>query len=111
MPARRTMTADGGAARCYTEVVPTSLPRHTVTETPPVREALDDLRARLAGQRIDFAELVVLGAGVKVRQLPDDAAAAREAAGRLAAMVRSRATPVDVEAADEVKRRGLIVSQ
>jgi hypothetical protein len=65
----------------------------------------------LAGQRIDFAELVVLGAGVKVRQLPDNAAAAREAAGRLAAMVRSRATPVDVEAADEVKRRGLIVSQ
>jgi hypothetical protein len=89
-------------------VVPTSHPRHTITETPPVREALDDLRARLAGQRIDFAELVVLGAGVKVRQLPDDAAAAQEAAARLAAMVRGRAIPVDVEAAEEVKHRGLI---
>ena len=68
------------------------------------------MRARLAGQRIDFAELVVLGAGVKVRQLPDDAAAAREAARRLAAMVRRRSIPVDVQAAVEVKHRGLIVN-
>ncbi len=88
--------------------MPTSHPRHTITETPPVRRALDDLRDRLAGQRVDFAELVVLGAGVKVRQLPDDDAAARAAAGRLAAMVRRRAIPVDVEAAEEVKHRGLI---
>lgn len=88
--------------------MPTSHPRHTITETPPVREALDDLRARLAGQRIDFAELVVLGAGLKVRQLPDDVATAQEAAGRLASMVRGRAIPVDVDAADEVKHRGLI---
>jgi len=88
--------------------MPTAHPRHTITETPPVREALDDLRARLAGERIDFAELVVLGAGVKVRQLPDDAAAAREAAHRLATMVRHRSIPVDVEAAVEVKHRGLI---
>jgi hypothetical protein len=88
--------------------MPTSHPRHTITETAPVREALDGLRARLAGRRIDFAELVVLGAGVKVRQLPDDAAAAREAARRLATMVRHRAIPVDVEAAVEVKHRGLI---
>jgi hypothetical protein len=102
------MLGQQGAARCYTCVVPTSHPRHTITETPPVRQALDDLRARLAGQRIDFAELVVLGAGVKVRQLPDEAAAAQEAAGRLAAMVRDRAIPVDVKAAEEVKHRGLI---
>jgi hypothetical protein len=88
--------------------MPTTHPRHTITETPPVREALDDLRTRLAGERIDFAELIVLGAGVKVRQLPDDAVAAREAARRLAAMVRRRAVPVDVDAAVEVKRRGLI---
>jgi hypothetical protein len=45
---------------------------------------------------------------VKVRQLPDDAAAAREAAERLATMVRARGVPVDVEAADEVKHLGLI---
>lgn len=94
--------------RATLERVPTARPRHTITETPPVREALDGLRARMAGERIDFAELVVLGAGVKARQLPDDAAAAREAARRLAAMVRRRTIPVDVEAAVEVKHRGLI---
>lgn len=89
-------------------MVPTAHPRHTITETPPVREALDELRARLDGERIDYAELVVLGARTKVRQLPDDAKAAREAAQRLAGMVRGRSIPVDVDAADEVKRVGLI---
>ena len=88
--------------------VPTSHPRHTITETAPVREALDALRVRMAGRGIDFAELVVLGAAVKVRQLPDDAAAAREAARRLAVRVRNRSIPVDVEAAVEAKQRGLI---
>ena len=88
--------------------MPTAHPRHTITETPLVRQALHDLRVRLAGERIDFAELVVLGAGVKVRQLPDHAAAAREAARRLAVLVKDRSIPVDVEAAAEVKHRGLI---
>jgi hypothetical protein len=74
-----------------------------------VREALDELRARLNGERIDYAELVVLGARTKARQLPDDARASREAALRLAEMVRRRSIPVDVEAAEEVKHLGLIV--
>jgi hypothetical protein len=90
-------------------VVPTTHPRHTITETPPVREALDELRARLDGERIDYAELVVLGARTKARQLPDDAKAAKDAARRLAEMVRGGSIPVDVQAADEVKRLGLIV--
>ena len=90
-------------------VVPTAHPRHTITETQPVREALDELRSRLGGERIDYAELVVLGAKTKARQLPDDAEAARGAALRLAEMVRRRSIPVDVQAADEVKRLGLIV--
>ena len=88
--------------------MPTSHPRHTITETPPVREALDQLRARAGGERIDYAELVVLGARIKARQLPDDARAARQAAQRLADMVRHRSIPVDLDAADEVKRLGLI---
>jgi hypothetical protein len=88
--------------------MPTSLPRHTITETPPVREALDALRARMGDGQVDYAELVVLGARIKARRLPDDAAAAGEAAARLAAMVRNRSIPVDVQAADEVKRVGLI---
>jgi hypothetical protein len=74
-----------------------------------VQEALDELRSRLSGERIDYAELVVLGARMKARQLPDDAKAAREAALRLAEMVRRRSIPVDVKAADDVKRLGLIV--
>jgi len=88
--------------------MPTAHPRHTITETPPVRQALDRLRARLDGQRIDYAELVVLGARLKARQLPDDAHASRLAARRLAGMVRQRSIPVDVHAADEVKHLGLI---
>jgi hypothetical protein len=88
--------------------MPTSLPRHTITETPPVREWLDQLRARLGSRRVDYAELVVLGAKTKLRQLPDDAEHTREAAQRLAEMVRRRSIPVDVNAADEVKRLTLI---
>jgi hypothetical protein len=87
--------------------MPTTRPRHTITETPPVRAALDELRERLDGARIDYAELVILGARTKVRQLPDNAMAAREAGRRLAEMVRRGAIPVDVDAADEVKRLGL----
>jgi hypothetical protein len=88
--------------------VPTIHPRHTITETQPVREALDELRSRLDGKRIDYAELLVLGAQVKTRQLPDDAKTAHEAALRLARMVRGRSIPVDAQAADEVKHHGLI---
>jgi hypothetical protein len=73
-----------------------------------VQEALDELRSRLDGQRIDYAELVMLGARMKTRQLPDDAKAAREAARRLAATIRRRSIPVDVQAADDVKRLRLI---
>lgn len=73
-----------------------------------MREALDELRARVGGERIDYAELVVLGARTKARQLPDDAKAARLAARRLGEMVRRRSIPVDVDAADDVKRLGLI---
>jgi hypothetical protein len=38
----------------------------------------------------------------------NDARAAREAAQRLAEMIRRRSIPVDVQAADEVKHHGLI---
>jgi hypothetical protein len=91
--------------------VPTTRPRHTITETPPVQEALDELRSRLGeGERIDFAELVTLGAQVKARRLSADDAAARAACKRLAEMVRTRSFPyeMDVAAADEVKHLGLI---
>jgi hypothetical protein len=83
--------------------MPTTRPRHTITETPPVHEALDELRAKLNGDRIDFAELVILGARAKARRLPANAKSAREAATSLAEMIRSRSIPVDIRAAEEVK--------
>lgn len=75
-----------------------------VTETPPVEEALAELRKALGSHRVDFAELVVLGARVKTRQLMGDGVAGRRARSRLAEDVRARSIPIDAEAADEVKR-------
>jgi hypothetical protein len=84
--------------------MPTTRPRHTITETPPVREALDELRAKLNGEPIDFAELVILGARAKARRLPSDAKSAREAALRLAEMIRSGSGPqMDIAAAEELE--------
>jgi hypothetical protein len=91
--------------------VPTTRPRHTITETQPVQEALDELRARLNGDRIDFAELLILGARAKARRLPEhgDAESDRRARAELAEWIRNGTGPtVDLAAADEVKRRGLI---
>lgn len=62
----------------------------------------------MGGARIDYAELVVLGARMKARQLPDDAEEARKAARRLAGMIRRRSIPIDVQAAEEVKHLRLI---
>ena len=90
--------------------MPTTRPRHTITETPPVHKALDELRAKLDGEPIDFGELVILGARAKRRRMPDDAKAARESATRLAQMIRSRSIPIDMEAADEAKHIGLITN-
>ena len=94
-------------------LVPTTKPRHTITETPPVKEALDQLRAKLGeGQQIDYAELVTLGARAKARQIPDNEQEAAAASARLAEMVRTGSFPfaLDIEAADQVKRLGLIAN-
>ena len=90
--------------------MPTARPRHTITETPPVQQALDELRAKLgAGERVDYSELIVLGAEAKVRRLPDDQGRARRARREIAGWIRAGGGPeVDLEAAEEVKRLGLI---
>lgn len=91
--------------------MPTTRPRHTITETPPVEAALNELRSKLGeGERIDFAELVTLGARYKARGLRADSDEDRAARKRLADMIRNRSIPIDVDiaAADEVKRLGLI---
>jgi hypothetical protein len=82
-----------------------------ITETPPVQEALDELRARLSGERIDYAELVILGARAKTRRLPDRGQEARKARKQLADWILMGSGPkLDVAAADEVKRLGLIAN-
>jgi hypothetical protein len=90
--------------------VPTSRPRHTITETPPVQEALAELRAVLGRRKIDFGELTILGAQAKLRDLRDNGAEARAARERLAREIREGDSEVDVAAAEEVKRLGLIAS-
>lgn len=90
--------------------MPTAHPRHTITETPRVREALDELRATLGRERIDFGELTILGAHAKLRDLRDHGAAAQAARGRLAREIREGDSDVDVRTADEVKRLGLIAA-
>jgi hypothetical protein len=81
-----------------------------VTETPPVQEALDELRAVLGPRRIDFSELTILGAQAKLRELRDNGAEARAARDRLVREIREGDSEVDVATADEVKRLGLIAS-
>ena len=82
-----------------------------ITETPPVQEALDELRARLNGERIDYAELVILGARAKARRLPDQRREARKARKQLAGWIIAGSGPqLDIAAADEVKHRGLLAN-
>lgn len=89
--------------------MPTARPRHTITETPPVQEALDELRAKLNGERIDLAELVILGARAKARRLPDQDEEARRAGEEIADWIRNgNPGMVDIAAAEEVKHLGLI---
>jgi hypothetical protein len=52
---------------CYTGSVPTRHPRHSITETPPVREALDSLRRR--GERVRLDDLVIRGARDRLREI------------------------------------------
>lgn len=90
--------------------MPTTRPRHTITETPPVAAALDELRAKLGeAERIDFAELVTLGAQVKARRLADRSEEARRARREMIDWILDDDGPkVDLDAAAEVKHLGLI---
>jgi hypothetical protein len=86
--------------------VPTQHRRHAITETPPVKAALDELRGELGEGRIEFGELVILGARQKAAQLRaerDDMVARRR---ELASRIRRGDVPVDRAAADEVRRAG-----
>jgi hypothetical protein len=66
--------------------------------------------AGLREDRIDFAELVILGAQAKVQRLRNESAAAREAREWLAREIREGTSPVDLKAAEEVKHLGLVAN-
>jgi len=86
--------------------VPTKLPRHTITETPRVAAALDELRRR--GAPVSIADLVVRGARALAEDLDGRAGGdAGQAAlrARLAARLRT-GEGLDLEAALETRERG-----
>jgi hypothetical protein len=86
--------------------VPTRHPRHSITETPPVREALDSLRRR--GERVKLDDLVIRGARDRLREIN---VGQREEAGKaelrreLIEQLRT-GEGLDVAAAYEVREHG-----
>jgi hypothetical protein len=82
-----------------------------ITETEPVRAALDELRRLQGGERIEFADLVIRGAKDKVRELEAEGEAARRAGQEIAEWIRTGEGPkVDLEAAKAVKYHGLVAN-
>jgi hypothetical protein len=86
--------------------MPTKRRRHAITETDAVKAVLDPLRAELGTDSIDLPELIVLGAQEKLSRLRSDREDRDQRLRRLAERVRSGNIPVDVTAADEVRRTG-----
>ena len=98
--------SDAVRHRCYSDDVPTKRRRHAITETPPVQEALDELRRELGAEPLRMSELVILGAQQKLTRLRAERGDVQARRKRLADRVRARDLPVDVDAADEVDRIG-----
>ena len=91
--------------RCYTKSVPTKRRRHAITETPPVQEALDELRDEIGSDRLDLGELVILGARERLTRIRSDRNRDAERLKALADRVRKRQlTPIDLEAAEAARR-------
>ncbi len=87
--------------------MPTKHRRHAVTETPRVKEALDPLREELDGERVDLAELVILGAEAKLSRLRSERDRDRVALKELTDMIRNRQLHLDPDRADEARRSWL----
>src|SRR5262245_2865782 len=93
--------------RCYTgRAIPTKHPRHAITETPPVRAALDELRGELGETKLELSELVILGAQAKLAKLRAERESVVARRTKLAERIRRRDLPADIEAAEEVRRAG-----
>jgi hypothetical protein len=86
--------------------MPTSHPRHSITETPPMRAALNELRSR--GERIRFGDLVIRGAQQRLRELKeerDEEARKLELRRQLVEQLHT-GEGLDVQAAYEVREHG-----
>ncbi len=88
--------------------MPTKHPRHAITETPRLKEILDRLREETGSVRLDWGELVLLGAREKLNQLRTKRAENDRILEEAAEMIRRGEGRGDVAAADEAKRKGLI---
>ncbi len=88
--------------------MPTRHRRHSITETPRVREALEPLRRR--GLKVDLGDLLILGAEQRLRQLEaEQAEEERRRELRLQLIERLRTGEgLDVAAAYEVRETGWI---
>jgi hypothetical protein len=88
--------------------MPTRHARHSVTETPPVREALDALRRR--GERVRMGDLVIRGARERLRELEaerDDQARKAELRRQLVKRLHT-GEGIDAAAANEVREHGWV---
>jgi hypothetical protein len=82
-----------------------------VTETDPVKAALDELRRLQGGEKIELSDLVIRGAEDKIRELRAQSEPARRAREDIAEWIRGGNGPrVDVAAAEEVKHLGLVAN-
>jgi hypothetical protein len=86
--------------------VPTTRRRHAITETPPVQEALDNLRAVMGIDRLPLSEILILGAETRLAELREEEASKSDRVRRLADRIRAREPLADLEAAEEVRRTG-----
>jgi len=89
--------------------VPTKRPRHMITETPPVQEALDELRAELGEDGVELPDLVIRGAREKARELRGRRQSVQDARVRLARSIRAGAglDADEIRLAEEAKQAGL----
>jgi hypothetical protein len=86
--------------------VPTSYPRRSISETPPVREALDALRRR--GERFRLSDLIIRGVSDRLREIDageDDEALKAELRRQLVAQLHT-GEGLDAQAAYEVRDTG-----
>lgn len=71
-----------------------------------MKEALDELRREQGDEKVALGELVILGAHLKAERLRARRDDRGERLRELADMIRTGDIPVDLDAAEEVRRRG-----